>query len=68
LGAEGTWRLVAIGANRQSAAASYLKRWNDSEYRAFKLDLFRIEGDAIAETTTSDARLFPAFGLPPTLR
>ncbi len=34
---------------------------------ASKLDVLRVEGDAIAEFTTFDATLFPAFGLPPTL-
>jgi hypothetical protein len=29
--------------------------------------VLRIEGDRIAEITTFDATLFPAFGLPPTL-
>jgi RNA polymerase sigma-70 factor (TIGR02960 family) len=63
----GDWRLVPTWANRQPTAASYLREPGDSEYRAFKLDVLRIEGGAIAEITTFDARLFPAFGLPPTL-
>jgi hypothetical protein len=29
--------------------------------------MLRVEGGAIAEITTFDAHLFPAFGLPPTL-
>jgi len=63
----GEWRLVATRANRQPTAASYLRARGDSEFRAFKLDVLRIEGGFIAEITTFDARLFPAFGLPPTL-
>jgi ketosteroid isomerase-like protein len=35
--------------------------------RAFKLDVLRVEDGKIAEITTFDASLFPAFGLPPTL-
>ena len=35
--------------------------------RVFKPDGLRIEGGAIAEITTFDASLFPAFELPPTL-
>jgi hypothetical protein len=31
------------------------------------LDVLRTEGGVIAEITTFDADLFPAFGLPPTL-
>ena len=39
----------------------------DTEFRASRFDVLRIEGDRIAEITTFDATLFPAFGLPPTL-
>jgi RNA polymerase sigma-70 factor (TIGR02960 family) len=63
----GEWRLLPTRANRQPAAASYLRARGDDAYRAFKLDVLRIEAGAIAEITTFDARLFPAFGLPPTL-
>jgi RNA polymerase sigma-70 factor (TIGR02960 family) len=63
----GEWRLLPTGANRQLAAASYLRAPGDLEFRAFKLDVLRVEGGAIVEITTFDARLFPAFGLPPTL-
>jgi RNA polymerase sigma-70 factor (TIGR02960 family) len=63
----GEWRLLPTRANRQPAAASYLRARGDTEFRAFKLDVLRVEGGAIAEITTFDARLFPAFGLPPTL-
>ena len=48
-------------------AASYLRRPGDTEFRAFKFDVLRIEDGAIAEITTFGAGLFPAFGLPPTL-
>jgi RNA polymerase sigma-70 factor (ECF subfamily) len=61
------WRLVSTRANRQPAAASYLRAWGDTEYRAFKLDVLRVEDGAIAEITTFGASLFPAFGLPPAL-
>jgi RNA polymerase sigma-70 factor (TIGR02960 family) len=63
----GEWRLVPTWANRMPAAASYLRARGDTEFRAFKIDVLRIEGGAIAEITTFDPRLFPAFGLPPTL-
>ena len=61
--AMGEWRLVPVGANRMPAAASYLRRPGDSEFRAFKLDVMRIEAGMIAEITTFNADLFPAFGL-----
>jgi RNA polymerase sigma-70 factor (ECF subfamily) len=48
-------------------AASYLRAPGDDEFRAFKLDVLRIEGGLIAEITTFGASLFEAFGLAPTL-
>jgi RNA polymerase sigma-70 factor (TIGR02960 family) len=63
----GEWRLVPIGANRMPAMASYLRAWDESEFRAFKLDVLRVEGGLVAEITTFGSTLFPAFGLPPTL-
>ena len=59
----GDWRLVPTRANRQPAAASYLRRPGDTLYRALKLDVLRVEDGAIAEITTFSADLFPAFGL-----
>jgi RNA polymerase sigma-70 factor (TIGR02960 family) len=64
---DGDWRLLPTLANRMPTAASYLRRPGDSEFRAFKLDVIRIEKGAIAEITTFGPALFPAFGLPPTL-
>jgi RNA polymerase sigma-70 factor (TIGR02960 family) len=63
----GEWRLVPTRANRMPTAASYLRRPGDSTFRAFKFDVLRIADGKIAEITTFDASLFPAFGLPPTL-
>jgi RNA polymerase sigma-70 factor (ECF subfamily) len=65
--AMGQWRLVPAGANRMPTAASYLRRPGDTEFRAFKFDVLRIAGGVIAEITTFNADLFPAFGLPPVL-
>ncbi len=67
LTAPGEWRLVATRANRMPTAASYLKATDDTEFRAFKFDVLRIEGGKIAEITTFGAELFEAFGLPATL-
>jgi RNA polymerase sigma-70 factor (TIGR02960 family) len=63
----GEWRLVATGANRTPAAASYRREPGDTLFRAFKLDVLRIEAGRIAEITTFDAAMFDAFGLPATL-
>jgi RNA polymerase sigma-70 factor (TIGR02960 family) len=64
----GEWRLIATRANRMPTAASYLRAPGDSEYRAFKFDVIRVQNGLIAEVTTFGAELFPAFGLPATLR
>jgi RNA polymerase sigma-70 factor (ECF subfamily) len=64
---DGEWRLVPTLANRMPTAASYLRKPGDTEYRAFKFDVLRIENGRIAEITTFGAELFPAFGLPPKL-
>jgi len=63
----GDWRLVPTRANRQPAAASYLRRPGDTVHRAFKLDVLRVEDGAIAEITTFSSDLFAAFGLAETL-
>ena len=63
----GEWRLVATRANRMPAAACYLRPHGGTEFRAFKIDVLRIEGGRIAEITTFSNALFPAFGLAPTL-
>jgi RNA polymerase sigma-70 factor (TIGR02960 family) len=63
----GEWRLVTTSANRLPAAACYLREYGATEFRAFKIDVVRIEGGKVAEITTFDATLFPQFGLPPTL-
>jgi RNA polymerase sigma-70 factor, ECF subfamily len=77
----GRWRLVPTGANRQPAAAAYLQRPGGSEYRAFALDVLRVEEGKVAEITAflqpraeaGEFRiepgwdLFGAFGLPLTL-
>jgi RNA polymerase sigma-70 factor (TIGR02960 family) len=65
--AMGEWRLVPVGANRMPAAASYLRRPGDSVFRAFKLDVMRVEDGVIAEVTTFGAGPFAAFGLQLTL-
>ena len=63
----GRWRVLPVAANRMPAAAGYLRRPDDTRFRAFKLDVIRIEGGLIAEVTTFNADLFPAFGLKPEL-
>jgi RNA polymerase sigma-70 factor (TIGR02960 family) len=68
LGAEGEWRLVLTRANRMPAAASYLRAWDDTEFRAFKIDVIRFDGGLVAELTTFGSELFEAFALPEVLQ
>ena len=63
----GHFRLVPTRANRQPAAANYLRRPGDSVYRALALDVLRVEEGKVVEIVAFPADLFPAFGLPPTL-
>ncbi len=62
----GEWRLVPTAANRQPATASYLRDWDDTIFRAFKLDVFDIRDGLVVQITTFGSGLFEAFGLPPT--
>jgi RNA polymerase sigma-70 factor (TIGR02960 family) len=62
----GEWRLVPTAANRQPATASYLRAWDDTVFRAFKIDVFDIRDGLVAQITTFGSDLFEAFGLPAT--
>ena len=64
---EGDWRLVPTMANRMPAAVSYLRKTGDTEFRAFKVDVLRIEDGEIAEITTFGPNLLAGFDLPMTL-
>jgi RNA polymerase sigma-70 factor (ECF subfamily) len=60
----GVWRLLPTSANRQPAAACYLQDADSGEFRAFKIDVLRVDGSRIREITTFGPELFPAFDLP----
>jgi RNA polymerase sigma-70 factor, ECF subfamily len=65
----GTLRTLVTAANRQPAAAHYLRRPGESEYRALALDVLSVEDGRIAEICSFvSPELFPAFGLAPLLR
>ena len=68
MASRGEFRCVAIGANRQSGVASYLRAWGDTDYRPLGLVVLGIEGGALVDFTafTSGPELFAAFGLPAT--
>jgi RNA polymerase sigma-70 factor, ECF subfamily len=64
----GEFRCVLTAANLMPAVACYIRRPGDTEFRRLALDVLRIEGRGIAEITAFRGELFPAFGLPESLR
>ena len=63
------FRMVETWANRQPAAASYVRRLDeDAEYRAFGLAILRIEDGLVADVSVFAPDAFPAFGLPASLK
>ncbi|QXJ24329.1 sigma-70 family RNA polymerase sigma factor [Actinomadura graeca] len=63
----GRWRHLPTRANGQPAAGGYVQRPGTRVYRAQVLDVLRVEEGVIAEITSFEPHLFPAFGLPLTL-
>jgi RNA polymerase sigma-70 factor, ECF subfamily len=64
----GQLRLLPTRANRQPAAAFYVRRPGDAEFRPFAVDVLRVEAGQITEITAFGEQLFPALGLPASLR
>ncbi|HJP76499.1 MAG TPA: sigma-70 family RNA polymerase sigma factor [Pseudonocardiaceae bacterium] len=60
----GRWRHLPTRANGQPAVAGYVQRPGTAVYRAQMLDVLRIEHGKIAEITTFEPHVLPAFGLP----
>lgn len=56
------WRLLPTWANRQPAAANYMRV--PGGYEAVNLDVLRVENGQIVEITTFGTELHEAFGLP----
>ncbi|MFF3439701.1 RNA polymerase subunit sigma-70 [Streptosporangium sp. NPDC002721] len=63
----GDWRVLPARANRQPAAAAYLRRPGESGYHASWFGVLRVEDGLITQITTYGADVFPAFDLPRTL-
>jgi RNA polymerase sigma-70 factor, ECF subfamily len=63
----GRLRMLPTTANRQPAAACYLRRPGQSGYRAIGLDVLRIEHGAISEITCFPAETLTGFELPMTI-
>ena len=64
---QGEFKMVATAANRQPAAAAYLRRAGDAELRLSAVLVLRVEAGQIAELTTFSAALCGAFRLPPVI-
>ncbi|MGX1369975.1 RNA polymerase sigma-70 factor (TIGR02960 family) [Streptomyces canus] len=64
----GHWRSLPTRANGQLAVAHYVRRPGTGVHRAQVLDVLRFgdrgHGERIAEITSFEPHLFPAFGLP----
>ncbi|MFW6693678.1 RNA polymerase subunit sigma-70 [Streptomyces sp. MAR4 CNX-425] len=63
----GDWHHVPTRANGRPALAGYVRRPGTTVYRAQTLEVLRVEDSRIAEITTFEPHLLPAFGLPMTL-
>jgi RNA polymerase sigma-70 factor (ECF subfamily) len=64
----GRFRSVPTRVNRQPAVAGYLRRPGDSSYKAFALDVLRIEEGLLAEVITFPLEpLLEPLGLPATI-
>jgi hypothetical protein len=58
------WKCRTATANGQPAVAMYLRRPGAATYKAFSMDVLRIEDGLIAEILTFDSEVFGWFGLP----
>jgi RNA polymerase sigma-70 factor (ECF subfamily) len=63
----GEFRIIPTGANRQPAAAAYVRRAGHDRYLPLAIDVLRIEDGLVADVTTFGRRWFPVFGLPAAL-
>jgi RNA polymerase sigma-70 factor (ECF subfamily) len=63
----GDVRIVPTAANRQPAAAFYVRRPGQADYALASLNVLRIEGGEIAEVTIFSPTLLHGFDLPPKL-
>lgn len=64
MGGLGHFRSVATFANRQPAVAHYLRKWDDTEFRAFTLVVLSFEDEELVDFTTFMApQMFANFGL-----
>jgi RNA polymerase sigma-70 factor (ECF subfamily) len=62
-----TFRMIATGANRQPAAAAYLRLAGESAFRLSGVHVLDVEAGTIATITTFGPELCTRFSLAPTL-
>jgi RNA polymerase sigma-70 factor (ECF subfamily) len=62
-----TFRMLAAAANRQPAAAAYLRPAGEAVFRLTSLHVLRVEHGAIAEVTTFAPELCRGFAFPATV-
>ena len=60
----GAFRFIPTGANRQPAAAAYVRRAGDDRYRPLAIDVLRMADGVVAEILTFVPGQFAALGLP----
>ncbi|GGK63527.1 RNA polymerase sigma factor [Planomonospora parontospora subsp. parontospora] len=63
----GDWRVLAVRANRQPAAAAYLRRAGETCFSPSWLGVLRLEDGLVTQITTFGDEMFPSFGLPASL-
>ncbi|WP_067173712.1 RNA polymerase subunit sigma-70 [Microtetraspora niveoalba] len=63
----GEWRMLPARANRQPAAAAYLRRRGESGFSPSWLGVLRVEDGLVTQVTTYGGEVFPRFGLPAAL-
>jgi RNA polymerase sigma-70 factor (ECF subfamily) len=61
------FRMIATGANRQPAAAAYLRLAGESAFHLSGVHVLEVEGETIAAITTFGPELCARFSLAPTL-
>ena len=68
-GAEGfgQFKLVPARANFQPALANYLRKPDETVFKALAIDVLRVVDGRITDITAFGASVFPAFGLPEVL-
>jgi RNA polymerase sigma-70 factor (ECF subfamily) len=69
MNALGQWRVLPVRANGQHAVAGYIRRPGETVFRPFAITVLRFDNGGLVEMAAFEQpSMFPAFGLPATLR